>query len=129
VKLLLDTHALLWWLTDDGQLSGQARELVEDPGNDVLISMVSLWEITVKTRVGKLEADIRQIMDAVQQEGFTLLDIGIAHLVTLAGLPMHHRGCHVHFRGPQHSSVSRANADMLRHDVTFVTGRVITVTE
>jgi PIN domain nuclease of toxin-antitoxin system len=91
VKLLLDTHALLWWLTDDGQLSGQARELVEDPGNDVLISMVSLWEITVKTRVGKLEADIRQIMDAVQQEGFTLLDIGIAHLVTLAGLPMHHR--------------------------------------
>jgi PIN domain nuclease of toxin-antitoxin system len=91
VKLLLDTHALLWWLTDDGQLRGQARDLVEDPGNDVLISMVSLWEIAVKTRVGKLEADIRQILDAVQHEGFTLLDIGMAHLVTLAELPMHHR--------------------------------------
>lgn len=91
MKLLLDTHALLWWLTDDGQLRGQARDLVEDPGNDVLISMVSLWEIAVKTRVGKLEADIRQILDAVQHEGFTLLDIGMAHLVTLAELPMHHR--------------------------------------
>lgn len=91
MRVLLDTHALLWWLTDDIQLGRQARELVEDPGNDVLISVVSLWEIVVKTRVGKLEADIKEIMDAVEQEGFTLLDIGIAHLLSLVGLPMHHR--------------------------------------
>lgn len=91
MKFLLDTHALLWWLSDDDQLGRQARELVEDPGNDVLISIVSLWEIAVKTRVGKLEADIKEITDAVQQGGFTLLDIGITHLLTLAGLPMHHR--------------------------------------
>ena len=91
MKILLDTHALLWWLTDDGRLGRQARELVEDPGNDVLVSVVSLWEIAVKTRVGKLEADIRQITDAVQQDGFALLDISVAHLLTLAGLPLHHR--------------------------------------
>jgi PIN domain nuclease of toxin-antitoxin system len=91
MKFLLDTHALLWWLADDSQLGRQARELVEDPGNDVLVSMVSLWEIAVKTRIGKLQADIKEITDAVQQEGFTLLDIGITHLLTLAGLPMHHR--------------------------------------
>ncbi len=91
MKFLLDTHALLWWLADDSQLGRQARELVEDPGNDVLISMVSLWEIAVKTRIGRLEADIKEIMDAVQQEGFNLLDIGVAHLLTLAGLPVHHR--------------------------------------
>jgi PIN domain nuclease of toxin-antitoxin system len=91
VKILLDTHALLWWLTDDGRLGRQARELVEDPGNDVLISMVSLWEIAVKTRVGKLEADIGQITDAVQQDGFALLDIRVAHLLTLSGLPLRHR--------------------------------------
>ena len=77
MKFLLDTHALLWWLSDDGQLGRQARELVEDPGNDVLVSMVSLWEIAVKTRIGKLQADIKEITDAVQQEGFNLLDIGI----------------------------------------------------
>jgi PIN domain nuclease of toxin-antitoxin system len=53
MKFLLDTHALLWWLADDDQLGLQARELVADPGNDVLVSMVSLWEIAVKTRIGK----------------------------------------------------------------------------
>lgn len=91
MRVLLDTHALLWWLTDDVQLGRQARELVEDPGNDVLISVVSLWEIVAKTRVGKLEADIKEIMDAVQHEGFTLLDIGIAHLLSLVALPVLHR--------------------------------------
>lgn len=91
MKLLLDTHALLWWLADDRQLGRRARELVEDPANDVLVSMVSLWEIAVKIRIGKLEADVGEITDAVQREGFIMLDIGVAHLLTLAGLPMHHR--------------------------------------
>jgi PIN domain nuclease of toxin-antitoxin system len=91
MKFLLDTHALLWWLADDNQLGRRARELVEDPGNDVLISVVSLWEIAVKARIGKLRADIGEITGAVQQEGFTLLDIAMTHLLTLAGLPMHHR--------------------------------------
>ena len=91
MKLLLDTHALLWWLADDEQLGGAAREAVADSANDVLISMVSLWEIAVKVRIGKLQADIEEIMSAVQREGFTVLDVGIAHLVALAGLPMHHR--------------------------------------
>ena len=91
MKFLLDTHALLWWLADDDQLGRQARERIEDPGNDVLVSMVSLWEIAVKARLGKLEADVKEVTDAVRQEGFTLLDIGITHLLTLAGLPMHHR--------------------------------------
>src|ERR1700710_1674278 len=91
MKLLLDTHALLWWLADDRQLGRRARELIEDPANDILISMVSLWEIAVKVRIGKLQADIEEIISAVQREGFSLLDVGMAHLVALAGLPMHHR--------------------------------------
>lgn len=91
MKLLLDTHALLWWLTDDEQLGPRARELIADPGNDVLVSMASLWEIVLKLRVGKLEADIKEIAEAIELEGFTLLDIGIAHLLTLAELPTHHR--------------------------------------
>jgi PIN domain nuclease of toxin-antitoxin system len=91
VKFLLDTHALLWWLADDDQLGSRAREVVADPANDILISMVSLWEIVVKVRIGKLQADIEEIIDAVQREGFIVLDIGMAHLVALAGLPTHHR--------------------------------------
>jgi PIN domain nuclease of toxin-antitoxin system len=91
VKVLLDTHALLWWLADDDQIGIQARDLIADPGNNILISVASLWEIVVKVRVGKLEADIEEISEAIELEGFTLLAINPAHLRTLAGLPMHHR--------------------------------------
>jgi PIN domain nuclease of toxin-antitoxin system len=89
VRLLLDTHALLWWLGDDAALGRRARDLIADPGNAVLVSAASLWEIVVKVRVGKLEADIGDIADAVARGGFTRLDIGPAHLAVLAGLPRH----------------------------------------
>lgn len=91
MKLLLDTHALLWWLADDEQLGTRARGLIEEPGNDVLVSVVSLWEIVVKVRVGKLEADIEDVATAVQRDGFAFLGIGVAHLRRVADLPMHHR--------------------------------------
>jgi PIN domain nuclease of toxin-antitoxin system len=91
LKVLLDTHALLWWLTDDSQLGTQARDLVADPSNDILVSVVSLWEIVVKVRVGKLEADIEEVSEAIERGGFTLLAISQGHLITLATLPPHHR--------------------------------------
>jgi PIN domain nuclease of toxin-antitoxin system len=91
VRLLLDTHTLLWWLGDDERLGAQARQFIEDPANDVIVSVVSLWEVVVKLRIGKLKADIREIADTVQQEGFAPLAITTAHLQTLAKLPMHHR--------------------------------------
>ena len=91
MRLLLDTHALLWWLANDERLGSRARELIADPGNDVLVSVVSLWEIVVKIRVGKLEADVAEIVDDMQREHFVLLDIDVAHLLALAGLQMHHR--------------------------------------
>ena len=69
MRLLLDTHALLWWLADDDRLGPRARGLIEDPGNDVFVSVASLWEAVVKARVGKLEADIGAIVDAVGREG------------------------------------------------------------
>lgn len=91
MKLLLDTHALLWWLADDARLSPQARELIADPANDVLVSAVSLWEIVVKARIGKLEADIGEILAAVPRNGFTRLSVEDAHLRALRDLPLHHR--------------------------------------
>ena len=91
MKLLLDTHALLWWLADDPQLGPRTRGLIEDPANDVLVSIASLWEIAVKLRVGKLHADLDAIMDAAKHEGFVILGITPGHLLALAKLPMHHR--------------------------------------
>jgi len=91
VRLLLDTHALLWWLNDDKKLGNHARGLIGDPENDVLVSAVSLWEITVKLWIGKLDADIDEILAILPDQGFDRLEITDAHLVALAALPLHHR--------------------------------------
>lgn len=91
MKLLLDTHALLWWLADDARLSAPARELIADPANDVLVSVVSLWEIAVKTRIGKLQASLDDILDAIHDGGLTRLALEDAHLRALMALPLHHR--------------------------------------
>lgn len=91
MRLLLDTHALLWWLNDDGKLGNHARRLIGDAENDVLVSAVSLWEITVKLRIGKLDADIEEILAILPDQGFDRLDITDAHLIALAALPLHHR--------------------------------------
>ena len=91
MRLLLDTHALLWWLADDAQLCQRVRDLIADPANDVLVSVVSLWEIQVKMRVGKLAADLRDILKEIEAEAFDLLPISQAHLVRLGTLPTHHK--------------------------------------
>ncbi|MCJ2092461.1 type II toxin-antitoxin system VapC family toxin [Methylobacterium sp. J-072] len=89
MRLLLDTHALLWWLSDSDDLGQQARALIADPGNDVLVSVASLWEIVVKVRIGKLQADIEDIDAALARDQFVRLDIRPAHLAVLGGLPKH----------------------------------------
>lgn len=91
MRLLLDTHALLWWLNDDDRLGDHVRSLILDPENDVLVSAVSLWEITVKLRIGKLDADIDEILEILPAQGFGRLEITDAHLLTLRELPVHHR--------------------------------------
>lgn len=89
MKLLLDTHALLWWPNDDARLGQRARGAISDPGTHVLVSAVSLWETVVKIRVGKLQADVESVVGAVQDGSFTALDIGPGHLLALARLPSH----------------------------------------
>lgn len=91
MRLLLDTHALLWWLNDDEKLGARTRGLIGDPANDVFVSTVSLWEITVKLRIGKLDADITEVLGILPEQGFQRLDIADSYLAALAALPIHHR--------------------------------------
>jgi PIN domain nuclease of toxin-antitoxin system len=125
MRLLLDTHALLWWLSDDGRLGPQARALIEDPANDVLVSVVSLWEIAVKVRIGKLQANLREIVESVGREGFSPLDISMSHLLTLVGLPKHHRDPFDHLLIAQAITESAAlvseDRNAPRYDVRLVT--------
>ena len=91
MRILLDTHALLWWLPDDPKLGEYARDLISNPANDILVSAASLWEILVKVRAGKLVADMEEILSEIETQGFELLGIEPTHLAALAMLPMHHK--------------------------------------
>lgn len=91
MRLLLDTHALLWWLSGDSRLGARARLLIADPAHDILVSVASLWEIVVKVRIGKLEADIGAIEQALARDGMERLAVTPPHLAALASLPLHHR--------------------------------------
>lgn len=71
MRLLLGTLALLRWLGDDPRLGERARDCIADPRNTVMVSAVSLWEITDAIRLGTLEAEIRDILQAVETGGFT----------------------------------------------------------
>lgn len=94
MRLLLDTHALLWWLTDDPQLSAEVRKALLDEGNEIHISAACAWEIATKQRLGKLEgvppvADwFGQLMAA---DGFTHLPITYAHALRAGAYRVEHR--------------------------------------
>lgn len=91
MKLLLDTHALLWWLADDPRLGPEARARIEDGGNEVLVSHVSLWEIAIKIGIGKLRLDIGEAVAAIRERGLGELSLAPPHLVALAALERQHR--------------------------------------
>jgi PIN domain nuclease of toxin-antitoxin system len=86
--LLLDTHALLWWLADEG-LTDQARDAIADPANLVTVSAASAWEISIKKALGKLSAP-DDLERQVGNNGFSPLPISIAHGLGAGQLRRHH---------------------------------------
>lgn len=94
MKLLLDTHALLWAVLSPERLSAAARTAVEDWDNQVFVSTVSAWEIAIKASLGKLDApaDIDvHIQRACERAPFTVLPVTMAHAFAVRDLPLHHR--------------------------------------
>lgn len=88
MRLLLDTHTLLWWL-NGSPLSHRAHQLIADPGNVAFVSAATAWEIAIKQALGKLEAP-GELESTVIDGGFDLLPIRISHAVTAGQLPSHH---------------------------------------
>ncbi len=89
MELLLDTHAFIWWSAVDPRLIEGARAAIADPGNRVIVSAVSIWEIAIKRATGKLVFD-DDILQVLTQTGFDSLDITPAHAAAVGALPMHH---------------------------------------
>lgn len=94
MRYLLDTHTLLWFITEDEELSDRARQLILDSNNEIFLSIASLWEIAIKVNIGKLALDkpFNQLFpDELDSHGIEILNITINSLIHLTTLPFHHR--------------------------------------
>ena len=89
MRLLLDSHTLLWWLSDVPRLGRIAYDAIESPSNEVFVSAVSMWELGVKRRKGQLDAP-DDLVSIVEQRGFTPLPLSLFHAEQATNLPMHH---------------------------------------
>ncbi len=91
MRLLLDIHVLLWWIGDDPRIGPYSQSLLRDRSNHLLVSVVSFWELAIEAQVGKLAANVREILGGLEQDGFNRLGVTVDHLVALTSLPRHHK--------------------------------------
>ncbi|NOT59395.1 MAG: type II toxin-antitoxin system VapC family toxin [Acidobacteria bacterium] len=94
MRLLLDTHAFLWFVLDDPSLSAQARNLIADESNEIEISPATYWEVAIKIGIGKYSL-VEPLSDFFEREldanEFRVLPIEPRHVAPLTSLPFHHR--------------------------------------
>lgn len=94
MRVLLDTHALLWWLAGDKSLSRRARLVIADEDNEIFVSAASAWEVSTNHRIGKLPGAGPLVVDfarEVRQQGFSELPITLDHGQVAGALPGVHR--------------------------------------
>lgn len=94
MRVLLDTHAFLWFILDDPHLKASAKALIEDPANDILVSPASYWEIAIKIRIGKYT--LPEPFETFIDRQITTNDLEVLHILTrhtsiLTTLPLHHK--------------------------------------
>lgn len=93
-RLLLDTHAFLWLASGDARVSDELRAQLSDPASELLLSVVSVWEMAIKKSLGKLSLEIplgRLLEQQLEAMGFKLLDVEAEHALAVEELAWHHR--------------------------------------
>ena len=94
MRLLLDTHTFIWYVTDNPRLSANVKRLIEDENNEKLVSIASIWEMAIKHSIGRLNFSL-PFMEFVRQQldvsNIGLLEINLDHIEVVASLPLHHR--------------------------------------
>ncbi len=93
MDLLLDTHALIWFMNGDHQLPDKSKHLMKDIGNKCYVSIASVWEIAIKISIGKLELNggFDEISNVLYKNDFELLPLHFEHIRELLNLEFHHR--------------------------------------
>ena len=90
MRLLLDTHAWLWWLTDDRRLGRRARQAISNPRSEVYVSAASAWEVAIKEALGKLRLGKANLEAEIAANGFLELTVRIRHALIAGRLPSVH---------------------------------------
>jgi PIN domain nuclease of toxin-antitoxin system len=89
MRLPLDTPVFLWAVTGSSNLKAAQRRVIQD-ADEVFVSAASIWEIAIKTRLGKLKADSRELATAIESCGFTELPVRALHAAAVDAIPLHH---------------------------------------
>lgn len=90
MKLLLDSHAYLWWLADDSRLSATARSAIAAPANAVVVSAATIWEVEIKRAQGRLDVGDSDLVAEIAENDFGELPVRASHAVAAAHLAPHH---------------------------------------
>jgi len=94
MKVLIDTHVFLWWITNDPRLSPRAREIIADGANVVFLSAASGWEIAIKAKLGRLrlpDEPERFILKQLELNAIEVLPVQMSHALHVYALPYHHQ--------------------------------------
>ena len=91
MRLLLDSHAFLWWLAEDQKLSPEARDAVADPSSIVHVSAATVWELGIKAALGKLDLQGADLVEEIAENDFVELPMTARHSSVAANLPRHHQ--------------------------------------
>lgn len=89
-RILLDTHAIIWWLAEPELLSKKQFDIISEPSSQVFISAASIWEIRIKESIGKIEVP-QNFLDLIKDEGFQFLAINESHADYVSSLPLIHK--------------------------------------
>lgn len=93
MNFLLDTHTLIWFITDDDELPINIKEKIENSSNLCFVSIASMWELGIKYSLGKLKlkVDLKKIFELIDQSGLVILPIMLKHILTNVSLDFYHR--------------------------------------
>jgi PIN domain nuclease of toxin-antitoxin system len=118
VRLLLDTQALIWWFDDYPALSPKARRTIASRDNEVIVSVVSAWELAIKTKIGKLNAQplLDRLEEELTEQGFLVLPISLDHALRAGSLAEHHKDP---FDRMLVAQAQAENMPLISHDPVF----------
>jgi len=93
MNLLVDTHALIWFITDNNKLPINTKKFIESNDNDCYVSIATFWEIGIKNSIGRLDlnSDLQKIFQLIEESGFDILPITTNHILQNADLKLYHQ--------------------------------------